>query len=202
MEIGKRIKLILTERGMTMARFAQRLKISPAQLSHVINGRRSLSTVLLVKIARELGVTPAAFYEEAASSGTPVMRRVPVLTVSAAAGLGGAPRKDLPQNVIERHIYADMPDERVFAIVAADDSMEPLYIRGDIIICSAERELRAGCKAVVNLAGQGVLCRVYRPREKDILLAAVNTKHEPLYVAEKDIRWIYPVVQMIRQESL
>lgn len=204
MNIGKKIKLMLAERGITASKFARRIKISPAQLSHIITGRRKLSSTLLGIISREFGISPAVFYEpEGSRSGAPVIRKVPVLSVGAASGVGRMQRggASLPEGVVSRHVYVDIPDAHVFAMELEDDSMEPHYLAGDMVICSAERELRSGARAVVNLAEAGAICRVYKRREGRVCLVAINPKHEPLYPEKGDINWAYPVVYMIRREK-
>lgn len=60
LEVGRKIKTIRTERGMTQEELASNLGISYQQLHKYEKGINRLSVSRLVLIARTLGISPAS----------------------------------------------------------------------------------------------------------------------------------------------
>ena len=55
--IGKRVKEVRTEKGISQADLAERCKTSAQYLSHIENGRKQASLQTLVSVAEVLGVS-------------------------------------------------------------------------------------------------------------------------------------------------
>src|SRR6188472_4159051 len=61
--IGRRIRQLRTDRGMTLEELAAAVVRAPSQLSRIENGRREPKLTLLQAIARAVGTTPDALLE-------------------------------------------------------------------------------------------------------------------------------------------
>lgn len=62
MDIGQRIKRIRTMKGISQIHICSALGRSPAWLSNIETGRRSISTYELEKIADVMGIDIAVFF--------------------------------------------------------------------------------------------------------------------------------------------
>ncbi len=64
MEIGRRIKLIAEEKGISVQELANRLGRTRQSIYDIHNGRVSLNTNLLIKIAKELDEPISRFFSD------------------------------------------------------------------------------------------------------------------------------------------
>ncbi|RMG08184.1 MAG: XRE family transcriptional regulator, partial [Planctomycetota bacterium] len=62
---GTEIKLLREQRKLSAKELAERVGLSPSQMSRLESGQRRVDAVLLSKIARALDVHPSYFFREA-----------------------------------------------------------------------------------------------------------------------------------------
>ncbi len=78
--LGKHVRRLRNERGITLTKLAAASQVSPAMLSHIERGRSAPSIKVLDRIRRALGVSFGSFFDEmdvdpAADEASVVTRR-------------------------------------------------------------------------------------------------------------------------------
>ena len=63
MRIGRRIRFLRTERGMTQAMLADHAELTREHLSELESGKKEMGVRTLDRIARALGVSLAKFFD-------------------------------------------------------------------------------------------------------------------------------------------
>jgi transcriptional regulator with XRE-family HTH domain len=104
---GLEIKLLREERKLSAKDLAERINLSPSQMSRLESGQRRVDAVLLSKIARALDVHPSHFFKE---FGEPTATRTPARAVGPEPTLAvptGQLGKILRSERRRRHLTAD-----------------------------------------------------------------------------------------------
>ena len=83
-------------------------------------------------------------------------------------------------------VYVDAPEKADFALTIEGDSMEPLYLNGDIVYIRQVPEVNDGEIAVVLIDDSATLKRVFRQKD-GVQLVPENRKYPPMFMgAEHD----------------
>lgn len=69
-EIGRRLRALRAERGLSLRQLARLIEASPSLLSQIENGKVTPSVDTLIELARSLGTPVAAFFGDAAAAET------------------------------------------------------------------------------------------------------------------------------------
>jgi phage repressor protein C with HTH and peptisase S24 domain len=94
----------------------------------------------------------------------------------------------------------DVDDPRAYGLRVRNDSMEPRYFQGEVIIAAPTASLRSGDFACVQLkSGERLLKQVYRQESPDTRvrgwnLVSTNTAYVPRFVHEEDVVAIHKIV--------
>ncbi|MBR1680456.1 helix-turn-helix transcriptional regulator [bacterium] len=62
-KLGKQLKIIRKEKGLTQEQLAEKVGIHPTYVGKLESGKSNLSTLLLFKISRALGVKLSKIFE-------------------------------------------------------------------------------------------------------------------------------------------
>ncbi|PCI00697.1 MAG: DNA-binding protein [Alphaproteobacteria bacterium] len=82
-------------------------------------------------------------------------------------------------------------DNSTYALEVSGDSMEPLYRDGDIIVVSPNSGVRRGDRVVIKTNdGQVMAKELSRKTTSRIELKSLNTDHDDLTFAPKELEWI------------
>lgn len=117
---------MLTAARLSQTRLAELVGVSPAQLSHLNSGRRSLTPELLEKLARALAVEPERIIEALSPQSTKPLRIAAAgghVEGLAPAALAGGPLErvevDVPAALLERHRQLEDELAQVEAAIAS-----------------------------------------------------------------------------------
>jgi transcriptional regulator with XRE-family HTH domain len=91
--IGYQISQRRRERGLTQSELAKRSGLPQPNLSNIEKGRQDLTVSTLIRIAHSLGFSPASFFNEEKSLGSPLTRKC----VEQLAGLVWSVDKVVPE---------------------------------------------------------------------------------------------------------
>ncbi|OBI07585.1 transcriptional regulator [Mycolicibacter heraklionensis] len=170
-ECGLAIRAARRARGLTVRDLAQHLRVSPATVSAIENGKTGISVSRLQECADALGVTPAQIlagtasaatphgghpWAQQAESGPPEWRRFPPLaldSVLAAAidtfvetGYHGSSMRDVSARagMSVPGIYHHYPDKQALLVAILDLTMTELHWR----VAAARAEATTGLQEV------------------------------------------------------
>lgn len=200
MTIGEIIKRRRKELGISAEILAERTKISPATIYRYENGTTANpKSSLLHRIGDALGIDLIAYLswdefddmiwdeitppqrEKLPSNLTPISKaprhKVPLIG-SVAAG----------EPIIadaEFDVYVDIPEDADYALTVEGDSMEPLYLNGDMIYIKIQDDVDDGRVAVVLMDDTAALKHVYHA-PNGLLLVSENTKYPPRNITFDD----------------
>ncbi len=98
------------------------------------------------------------------------------------------------------HIPTGCKDPNCYALTIVGDSMEPLYWDGDIVVVIPRGEPVNNGLVIVKTKEDEVLFKVYQTCKdpKLVLLTSINTKHPPIWMHLKEIRFIHIVHSIVR----
>ena len=165
---------------MSQEELAALLGTSKQVISRYETGQRSPKITVASEYAAKLGV-PISALEGVTDAAPPTYKnltpidqlprhRVPLIG-SIAAG------KPIVAET-QYDIYVDSPAQADYALTVEGDSMEPLYLNGDVVYIRALPDVDDGRVAVVILDDTAVLKHVYHI-ENGLLLVSENTKYPP-----------------------
>ncbi|MBF0146111.1 MAG: helix-turn-helix domain-containing protein [Magnetococcales bacterium] len=160
--LNERIKQARKHAGLTQKELADKVGISQTAI-HKLEGGGSRSSRKTISIALTCGVDPIWLDTgrgEMALSGTssysthedhdhasgefqrtfPLIARIPLISWDELAKFCGASKEDFNPEVISWIPVAPKASERCFAMKVPDDSMEPEFSEGEIIIIDPTRE--------------------------------------------------------------
>lgn len=125
---------------------------------------------------------------------SPAYNTIPVIGYAQAGTAGFFDDAGYPQghgwDTVELPALAPV-DGNSYALEVSGDSMEPLYRDGDIIVVSPSTEIRRGDRVVIRTHdGQVMAKELLKKSVTSIELKSLNTAHDTLSFAHKDLQWI------------
>lgn len=177
MGIGTRLRILRREKGLTQKDIAADLGISQQAWGHYETGRRTPDADMLLKLAAYFGVSTDYLLDAPSlpSNLAPIESLAPhhvPLIGSVAAG----------QPIFadqEYGVLVDEPDRADYALRVEGDSMEPIYLHGDIVYIKQVPDVDDGQIAVVLLDDEAAIKRVYHLRS-GLLLISENSVYKPI----------------------
>lgn len=189
MELGDKIKMLRTNRGMTLEEVGDIVGVGKSTVrkwesGEIANMRRDKIALLakalhvtpgyLMGWEEESSVAPIAEFTSKYTNIQPIKkRRIPMLG-TIAAGKPIFAEQDYETYVdVGGNVKAD------FALSVEGDSMDPLYKNGDIVFIRSLSDVRDGQVAAVIVDDSATLKRVYH-LPIGVQLVPVNPEYEPM----------------------
>ena len=199
--IGQMIALLRKERRMSQETLAKRVQCTKQTISNYERGYRRPDYETLEAIADVLNV-PITFFlskDEQRDALNRIYQTYPQGTVKLPSNLtpiSKAPRHKVPligsvaagEPIIadaEFDVYVDSPEDADYALTVEGDSMEPLYLNGDMIYIKVQDDVDDGRVAVVLMDDTAALKHVYHA-PNGLLLVSENTKYPPRNITFDD----------------
>jgi SOS-response transcriptional repressor LexA len=207
-------------------KIANQVGISSVYISQVLRGQRIPKDAILVKIAEALALDPStvlhlAHYEKAPEAARRFLepsenpqeegekfdnvephslgsgRRVPVVGWVQAGKFAPAGAGDLTALNPDDYIYSDTLGRNLFALRVENDSMEPLFRAGDIIIVNPNIKPKNGDYVVARLKNEGeVTFKKLHISNGQIALRPLNHEYNDIILKEdQDFEIIGKVVE-------
>jgi len=207
--LADNVQFLLADRGMTQRQLSSVSGVSLNTINRWCNGRaRRPSGAAVAAVARALEVSPQELLHEdlaarAASANVgpaDIGRRVPVIS-DVPAGDPVEVLDDLPVGEGYDYVFcpAEMNDPNAFALRLNGDSLEPRFSNGDVAIVSPNRPFQERDLVVAKITGESVTCKYIRTRAATVTLSPGNPQYAPRILHRSEIRWIYPVVYVIKK---
>lgn len=204
-KIGTLIFTMRKSRKMTQDDLALACGVSRSAVAMWEKDDRLPSRISLEALADAFNVPITTFLMEEKSAGEvlaelkkgtsymPVTsRKVPILG-NVAAGI-----PILAQEEHEEYIYA--PPKADYALRICGDSMDPVYLDGDIVFIHQQESVPDGSVAVVLTEDSATVKRVYFT-DNGITLASENPKYAPMHISKDkclDTKILGTVVGFVR----
>lgn len=181
-ELGKRIRQVLAEKGMSQAELARSVGVKQQTISYICSPDSPASTSrYATKIAGALGVNPMWLQTGQGDKHDPVVR------IEYGGVELSLKRVPLLNSVDDRNSTVNlMTDAKVsdgaFAIEIKDGSMSPMFKAGDRIVIDIATHPEPGDFVIAKHGGQ-TLFRKYRCRgSSEFELAPLNADWSPVLV--------------------
>jgi len=114
-------------------------------------------------------------------------------------GTGYPPRfpdLDYPATVADDYIRClDVHDPHAFAVRIPDETMKPLYRRGDVVVFSPALPPACGDDCFVRFAGGGTTFRRYYQDDQEVIrLQPINSEYPPQYCRREEVTGLWPAL--------
>lgn len=215
----KRISQLLDKRrrelGYNYKRVAESVGVSAVYISQILRGQRIPGDDILVKISKVLDIDPGkilklAHYEKAPVSARQYLdearkdgkgfdnvepwelgvgQQIPVLGWVQAGKFAPSETGDFGPFNADDYIYSDIKGRNLFALKVQNDSMEPIFHQGDIIIINPNLTPESGDYVIVRLKDEGeVTFKKLVIKDRLVILKPLNPKYEDI-ILDKDDRF-------------
>lgn len=202
--LGEFLKRARRESDKSLGQIALSSGIDKGYLSKVENGTRDPKPDTLRKIAEAYRVDYDVLVRLCAHIPVPVsggIRRIPVYG-RIPAGIPIEAIEDITdyEEELERKLQ---PDKEYIALTVSGDSMNPVYMSGDIIIVRLQEHADTGDDAVVFVNNDDATLKRISISEKGLTLKPLNNEYEPMFftpaeVEKLPVRILGVVVQLRR----
>lgn len=201
-DIWQAIDRLAREYGLSASGLARRAGLDPTTFNKSKRVTREgklrwPSTESIAKILAATGASLGEFvsYVGEGSSGG-VYRNVPLLGFAQAGGEGFFDDAGFPAGGGWDEIpFPDLGDPHAYALEINGDSMEPVYLDGDIVLISPEASVRRGDRVVVKtIAGEVMAKKLRRRTARNIELRSFNPRHEDRALSVDDVDWMARIV--------
>lgn len=174
--LGKRIRQMLQERGMTQAELARLVGVKQQTVSYIVADKGAESSRYATRIAEVLGVNPVWLQHGGANKLNPIVRiemsgvevalaRVPLLSERDVIQLAETGR--VPSEHQGRNLMTDArTGPRCFAIELEGESMAPQFIAGDKVVIDPDIRPEPGDFVCATVNG-AITFRKYRERSRN-----------------------------------
>jgi phage repressor protein C with HTH and peptisase S24 domain len=200
-QIWEAIDRLAASRNLSPSGLARRAGLDPTAFNKskraAVGGRKRWpSTESLAKVLDAAGMTLEEFAELVAevSRTSATKRRLPVT---------GSVRDGLVVFTNEQGAHAQsyvlvpsIEDERAFALDVADDSLQPLYRRGDVLVVSPAETARPGDRVIVQPASGPAQVRLLLPADRRgaMEFAAIAPGAPRMALARAQVTWIARII--------
>lgn len=181
MEFGKVIRRIREENGWTLEEMAKRLGTTKQAISKYERGERTPKVTVAARFAETLGISLAEITGVSESEGflpdgvVPISRlsrhRIP-LVGSVAAG-----EPILADESVD--LYIDGPAKADYALRVQGDSMNPVYLDGDVVYIRQVPDVPDGTVGVALIDDSACLKHIYHI-PNGLLLTSDNPAYPPM----------------------
>lgn len=173
---------------MTQQELATRMDVSPATIAHWERGRAEPDFGSVERLAAILGISAArlGFGRDA-----PGARILPLLQPGHLAGrVADAPPDDLPADIIT--VTTDEARRADAVFILEGDSMEPIFLSGDLIGVRRQSVAEVGDYVVARLPdGDLTFKRFGGKNQQGIVLLPANPSYEPIVEIYIEILGVY-----------
>jgi SOS-response transcriptional repressor LexA len=200
--------------GLNFKKIADEVGVSSVYISQILRGQRVPKDNILVKLSEVLALDPShvlrtAHYAKAPEAARKYLegqqlaslekfdnvepyplgrgQRIPVLGWVQAGKFAPSETADLSPLSPDDYIYSDILGRNLFALKVENDSMEPLFREGDIIIINPNIKAKNGDYVIARLKNQGeVTFKKLIMKDKKIALRPLNTKYDDIILNETE----------------
>jgi len=160
--IGENVRRLREKRGLSVNELARRAGVDRGNMSKLETGNAGASLETLARIAATLKVSLASLLDEGGNVQelTGGLRKIPIIPWSQIPAFAEKkhPRGSSMPVVVLHNVQAS---PETYALMLEDDSMEPDFSAGDILIVDPERKPRPG-SYVIACVGPQAFFRQYR----------------------------------------
>jgi SOS-response transcriptional repressor LexA len=194
-----RVKELLRERGWTTKVLAEKTGMSESYLTHIKNGTRRWNEDALKKLANAFSMHPVDLFAQRRRRTDDVDKNVKMpettdvdLQLKIVPAMGDIPTNPSPYNNQIMQLttgYKDVftpvfnvKDDAMFCFCIENNSMVPIFVKGDYIIVSPETWTHSGDIAAVEYGNDTPIKSIMRVNymEDFIVLEYVNHKNSPV----------------------
>lgn len=194
-----RVKELLRERGWTTKVLAEKTGMSESYLTHIKNGTRRWNEDALKKLANAFSMHPVDLFAQRKNRTDEVDKNVKIPEVSnvnlqlkIVPAMGEIPANPSPYNNQLMQVttgYKDIfvpvfnsSDESMFCLCIENNSMAPVFLKGDFVIISPDTWSRSGDIAAVEYGNETLTKAIVQVTymEDFIVLESVNHKAPPI----------------------
>ncbi len=87
--------------------------------------------------------------------------------------------------------YDKYNDDMLYALEISDDSMEPLYREGDVLIISPKSTPRIGDRVIVKTTGGEIMAKeLVKQNASRIEIKSLNPEHDDRKIPQNEVVWI------------
>ena len=183
--------------GMTEEQLASSVGVSLRTIKGILTGKDSQIRAIWEKFARYFRMDveflqTGKLSNRTSHSAAGHIRSIPLFNWHQMGQL--AKREDLPGSIhAEATVEAtDISGTRTFALKVQDDSMEPLFSKGEMIFINPDLEWKPGDFVIATHQDQSMastLLRQIKVIGDQCILHPVNWKYEDLPLTEPDFVW-------------
>ncbi len=145
----------------------------------------------------DLDAMPAAVPPGTSQEGLSPNLTIPVVNRVGAGYPLCFPDLDYPATVADDYVRClDVHDPHAFAVRVPDETMEPLYCQGDVVVFSPALPAASGQDCFVRFADGGATTfrRYYEDSDGVIRLQPINSEHPPRYCRRDEITGLWPAL--------
>jgi SOS-response transcriptional repressor LexA len=198
---GGRLQRLIDMAGLNQSELARKMKVSPTYINQLVQGTRYPGRETLKKLSKALNISIDMLMGESRISPATIPRhKIPLISWMSAGQWHEAVNIYQP-GYAEDWVSYDIKDTHAFALRVEDDSMDPEYRQGDIIIASPSRKANKGDDVIARYDDVVTFKRLKKLSKALVLLTPLNSVYEDIIIqgkALKKFRIIGPVVGLIR----
>ncbi len=209
--LGDMLEARRRELGFSYKKLEDLAGVSAVYISQTLRGKRIPRDEVLVRLAKALDLDPAlvlrlAHYEKAPESARRYLgfredehfenispyplgtaQRIPVLGWVQAGKFAPSETVDLTPENPDDYVYSDIKGRNLFALRVENDSMEPVFHPGDIIIINPNIEPNNGDYVIVRLKDPGeVTFKKLLLKDELVILRPLNPRYEDIILSRKE----------------
>jgi len=200
----------------TQKEFAARVGLSENSITNYVKGKSKPSRQALEKIAKATGCSlqflmtgegpkfPRAgelsdniFLKGDGLEPYPLgqARPIPVIGMVEAGNFQKAEDGGFPVGISDDVVYSDIKGNNLFAVRVINDSMEPEFTEGDIVIINPNLEAKSGDFVIAKNGEEEVTVKKLVVKGSTSMLVPLNPKYDPILIDGPHIRIIGKVVE-------
>jgi len=145
----------------------------------------------------DLDAIPTALRAGTRQAGLSPNLAIPLVNKIGAGYPARFPDLDYPATVASDYVRClDVHDPHAFAVRVPDETMEPLYCRGDVVVFSPGMPAASGQDCFVRFAEGGgtTFRRYYQDPDGVIRLQPINSEYPPRYCGRDEITSLWPAL--------
>lgn len=204
MNIGKKLKKLRNEKGLTQVELGRMLNVGPTSIANYESGYSMPDIVSLAKLADIFGVSMEFIASEESYHTDPlnnisVKFPEPGKKIISVDVLGTVPA-GIPFEAIEDVVGSEEIQISVaesscdyFALRVKGDSMAPRIRSGDVVICKKQPSVESGEAAVVMVNGNDATLKRVKRSAEGITLVPDNPSFDVKYYSNEEIESL-PIV--------
>jgi len=197
--------------GLNYKELEERVGVSAVYISQILRGLRIPKDDILVRLAKALDLDPGlvlrlAHFEKAPESARRYLvfeaqdsfenispyplgtaQRIPILGWVQAGKFSPSESEDLTPENPDDYVYSDIKGRNLFALRVENDSMEPIFHPGDIIIVNPNIKPQSGDYVIVRLRNEGeVTFKKLLIKNNLVILRPLNSKYDDIILTDDD----------------